>query len=203
MGIGSRIRGIRGGLSRQKFGSMIGAGKSSIQNYETKDKVPKGNILQNICTVFNVNTTWLLTGQSQPPIKDRKVDQVGIHQVVDDEGLWGRTRRHQVEGSEVDVTLFEPKDGAEMEAVGGLGQSVELLANILSSGNQVMIRAILSNLQAFSNAVDSQYRAEERILKLEEECEKFEKRVAALEEKHKPEHPEPHADTVLKQSAAT
>ncbi|MCD4717932.1 MAG: hypothetical protein K8R45_14480, partial [Desulfobacterales bacterium] len=64
----------------------------------------------------------------------------------------------------------------------GLGQAVELLANILSSGDQIIITAIMHNLHAFSNAVDYRDRAEERILKLEEECGEFEKRVADLED---------------------
>ena len=52
MGIGSRIEFIRGDLSRQDFGKRIGVGKTTVQNYEIKDNVPKGHVIKKIREEF-------------------------------------------------------------------------------------------------------------------------------------------------------
>lgn len=49
-----------------------------------------------------------------------------------------------------------------------LGQSVELLAKIYNSGNQVMVRAIAANLHAFSEAVDNKAVAQKAIDMMEQ-----------------------------------
>lgn len=59
----------------------------------------------------------------------------------------------------------------------------------------------MSNLRAFSDAVDSQRQAEERISKLEDECAAYEKRLSALEARHKDDphnhdHESPHKQAI-------
>ena len=66
----------------------------------------------------------------------------------------------------------------------GLAKGVQLLAKIYDSENQVLVRAIESNLLAFSQAADDQRLIKgqsERIKKLEEECETMRRRLEALE----------------------
>lgn len=62
-----------------------------------------------------------------------------------------------------------------------LGHAVNQLSRILSSGNHIIIRAILSNLEAFSFAVDYQAQAEARIEALEKKCDDLEKKATDLE----------------------
>lgn len=50
----------------------------------------------------------------------------------------------------------------------GLGESVELLAKIYNSGNQVLVRAIAANLHAFSEAVDNKALAMQTIGMMDE-----------------------------------
>lgn len=61
----------------------------------------------------------------------------------------------------------------------GLGESVELLAKIYNSGNQVLVRAIAANLHAFSEAVDNKALAMKTVGMMEE----MNKRMLSLEEK--------------------
>jgi transcriptional regulator with GAF, ATPase, and Fis domain len=65
----------------------------------------------------------------------------------------------------------------------GLDQAVEQLARILNSDNQLMISTVLSGLQFFYEALESQRKDKDRIEQLEEECEELKKRITALEEK--------------------
>jgi len=66
MSIGSRIKQIRGKVSREDFARKIGADKSTIQRYENEDNIPKGDILRRIHERFGVDLNWLLTGRGEP-----------------------------------------------------------------------------------------------------------------------------------------
>ncbi len=61
----------------------------------------------------------------------------------------------------------------------GLGESVELLAKIYTSGNPVLIRAIAANLHAFSEAIDNKILA----VNMKRRMGEMEQRMTAMEEK--------------------
>ena len=99
----------------------------------------------------------------------------------DEKGLYGRAKSLEMEGKHYDITEFEPENKVTPSAT--LTEAVKMLATILDSNDQIYVRAILSNLQAFSHAVESRHDDRDRIAALEAECEEFEKRIAEMEKK--------------------
>jgi FtsZ-binding cell division protein ZapB len=105
------------------------------------------------------------------------------------------------------------------EQTSALGQAVDMLATVLGSGDRVFVQALMSNLIAFSEAVNTRKNQDQRIENLEGECqnlrnenkdqrqqinkletesEEFRKKLAAFEEKYKLLAPQPE----IKDSAA-
>ena len=62
-----RIRDLRKALqmTQQEFAAKIGASRNSIASYETGARVPLDSVLTLISRTFNVNETWLRTGEGQ------------------------------------------------------------------------------------------------------------------------------------------
>lgn len=52
-------------LTQEEFGKRIGSARNTIANYETGNRVPSNAILLSICREFNVNETWLRTGNGE------------------------------------------------------------------------------------------------------------------------------------------
>ena len=50
-------------LTQQKFSSRIGTTANVLTNYETGRRNPSSSVINNICKTFNVNETWLRTGE--------------------------------------------------------------------------------------------------------------------------------------------
>lgn len=63
-----RIRRIRGDLNmnQTEFGSELGASRAMIASYEVGKVVPDKSIRLLICQKFNVNESWLETGDGVP-----------------------------------------------------------------------------------------------------------------------------------------
>lgn len=61
----NRIRTIRqdAGLTQQEFAKRIGVSRNTIATYETSVRVPIDAVIVSICREFNVNETWLRTGE--------------------------------------------------------------------------------------------------------------------------------------------
>ena len=66
MTLGERIKTIRGRLTQKEFGGKLGVSLAAIQNYESTDSIPKGDVLQRINGEFGVDINWLLTGEGDP-----------------------------------------------------------------------------------------------------------------------------------------
>ena len=95
MEIGERIKFIRGALSQKKFGDLIGADQSTVQVWEIRNNLPKGDFLQRIHEQFGVNINWLLTGEGETYVKKGSKHTPRIE---DREGLWGKTKMMEVNG---------------------------------------------------------------------------------------------------------
>lgn len=50
-------------ITQQEFADKIGIKRNSYANYETGRNVPIDAIIVSICREFNVNETWLRTGE--------------------------------------------------------------------------------------------------------------------------------------------
>ena len=62
-----RIKEIRTilNLSQREFGEKLGVSRDVISNIEYARVEPKKIFLQLLCTTYNVNETWLLTGTGE------------------------------------------------------------------------------------------------------------------------------------------
>lgn len=64
------------GLSRAKFGQAVGMSDSEIKNIETGLTQLKENKLPLICSAYNVNETWLRTGEGEPFLPKSREEQI-------------------------------------------------------------------------------------------------------------------------------
>lgn len=65
--ISKRIKGIRekANMSQQEFGKYLGVSRDVIGNIEYGRVAPKEPFLSLLCSVFNINMNWLLTGEGE------------------------------------------------------------------------------------------------------------------------------------------
>ena len=184
MTISERIKLIRGSLSQSDFGAQIGVSQSAVQNYES-GQIPKGDVLQRIHQNFKVSIDWLLTGEGNPSIEKERYGgfKTGGIKLQDGEGLWGKTRHREVEGSHLTITEFKPKEG---QAQGPLLAAITGLSEIFDSNDPILIPAIQANIRAFQLSARREHdntQQTQKIKNLEEKCDEFKKRLEDLERK--------------------
>ena len=63
MGLGQRIRQIRGKMSQSDFGKSLGISQYSVGVYESESRFPDSRILNKICNAFAISPEWLLIGE--------------------------------------------------------------------------------------------------------------------------------------------
>lgn len=73
-----RIKQIRidAGKTQAKFADSLGVSLSNIKSYELGLRNPSDAFIKLLCRTFNVNETWLLTGEGEmhsPETKQQKV----------------------------------------------------------------------------------------------------------------------------------
>lgn len=61
----NRVRVLRKALdlTQQEFADRIGMKRNTVANYETGRNEPSASVLSLICREFNINETWLKTGE--------------------------------------------------------------------------------------------------------------------------------------------
>ena len=194
-----RLREIKK-LSQAEVAPLIGVGYSSVQGHEGGRAFSK-TTLEKYARFYGCDDIWLLTGRGHPysgqepyvtddkpaPERPYKVEDAppsyidGAPRAArDKEGLWGDTKHIERGGARFSVTTHEPKKpGYEM----GNGPAIDSLLYILQSDNHSIVRAILSNLEAFSGAIRDQNQAKARIERLESQNEEMQRRMEILEMK--------------------
>jgi transcriptional regulator with XRE-family HTH domain len=66
MGVGERIKTIRGGVLQEEFAKKISISKSSVGRFEREERSPDIEDLNKILTAYpEINPAWLLTGEGQ------------------------------------------------------------------------------------------------------------------------------------------
>ena len=67
MSIGERLKRIRkkSGLNQTEFGARINLSQTTIGLYESDNRVITDRALSQICSAFNINETWLKTGEGE------------------------------------------------------------------------------------------------------------------------------------------
>lgn len=51
--------------SQEKFGEILGVSRDAIKTYELGKVIPNDTFIQLLCAKFNVNETWLRTGEGE------------------------------------------------------------------------------------------------------------------------------------------
>lgn len=63
-------------LTRAAFGEEIGVSDSVIKNIEYDKTEPKPLMIQQICKTYNVNETWLTTGEGEMFVERSRTDEI-------------------------------------------------------------------------------------------------------------------------------
>lgn len=82
--IGDRIKEIRKikKMNQIEFGEKIGVKQSSMASYENGSRQPVDAVIRSICREFNVNESWLRTGEGNPFVEKDRDQQ--IEEMVDE-----------------------------------------------------------------------------------------------------------------------
>lgn len=68
MGLGERIKSLRGETSVTEFSRRFGIHRNTLPRYESGIRIPDADFIVNVCTTFQVHTDWLLTGNGPKKI---------------------------------------------------------------------------------------------------------------------------------------
>lgn len=172
--------------SFDEFARRVGINKGTIHTW--KSHGPKPAILKRIKEEFGVNPDWILWGDGTPYYKMgySPSDPSVLKESAGDKDLFGRTEYVQAGGKNHSVTLFgEQRDGRDNDPDSNgrdpFMHDLEMLKSIHDSGNQMLIRAIHSNLVAFSSAALSEHRSHTTIAALRRDLDDLRKRIDPIE----------------------
>ena len=56
-------------ISQSNFAELLGTSRNAIASYELGKVIPSDTFIQLLCTKFNINETWLRTGEGDMHIK--------------------------------------------------------------------------------------------------------------------------------------
>lgn len=106
----TRIKEVRTKLNmtQQEFADRIGCSRSGLANYEVGRNEPINPVITAICREFNVNETWLRTGEGDmfPPVNRDKEIEAFIDSVLKSESDDFRRRM---------IAVLSKLDSAEWE----------------------------------------------------------------------------------------
>lgn len=66
-------------LTQTEFGQKVGVATSTITGYELGSRVPSDAIIRSICREFNVNETWLRTGEGAMLVDRTREEELGAY----------------------------------------------------------------------------------------------------------------------------
>lgn len=65
------------GLSQQDFAEALNLSKNFISLLETGNRIPSDRTISDICREFNINETWLRTGEGQMFVQLSRDEEIG------------------------------------------------------------------------------------------------------------------------------
>lgn len=73
-------------ITQVEFGKIIGVKGNTVTNYETGLRIPTDAVIKSICREFNVNETWLRTGEGEMFIAKTRNQQLAdfVNDVMED-----------------------------------------------------------------------------------------------------------------------
>lgn len=73
--IAERLRTLRGNISQQQFGNLIGMPQRKLSRIETGSAPLDIVSTQNICKILNISADWLLLGRGSAPVSIEDMSQ--------------------------------------------------------------------------------------------------------------------------------
>jgi transcriptional regulator with XRE-family HTH domain len=146
------------GLNRTAFAKSIGVSSAHISALEKEKGSPSEQFVKAVAARYDFSEKWLSNGEGE-------MHPCSVHQPQPDYDQHGG---------------WKPRSIEEMAGVPkglGMGKAVDLLATIYAAKDEMLIRAINANLEAFCGALDDKKRRLEREIELE----RLEARIAELE----------------------
>lgn len=70
-GYGARLKEIRGNLSQEEFGALLGASRKQIADYESERTEPDMQFLATLTAKFNIAMEWVITGKGAKTVQER------------------------------------------------------------------------------------------------------------------------------------
>lgn len=135
MTMGERIKKVRKtlDLTQQEFADKIGSKRNTVATYEMGRTVPSTAVISLVCKTFNVNETWLRTGEGEMLIQQSRDDELAafMDKLLADENT--NFRRRFVTA----LSRLKPEQWDALEAV-----ALELMKN---SAVQAFAPADISN----------------------------------------------------------
>ena len=80
VGIGGRIKAVRGGRTIPEFADSLLIHKSTLIRYEKEESYPDAKLILKLCEQENINPNWLLTGNG--PKSRWAVDLDSLHNIL-------------------------------------------------------------------------------------------------------------------------
>lgn len=167
MGLGERIKLVRGRVSQKDFSETCGVGISTLRRYESGVNPPDTDFLCAVTDNYDVNPLWMLTGEGDMYRRSSSKSD----------------RLHEPSEVIAKTPVREPYDTM------GLTEGIGLLVKIYTSEDRTYIRAINANLLAFADAVESKFEAaamKESVHRLQSEIsrtqDKFEEKFNELKQ---------------------
>lgn len=77
MGLGERLKFVRGKISQKDFGTKFGVVPNTVRKYENDEGSPNTDFILAVCKEFNINPLWLLTGEG-PTHKDQATEHEAV-----------------------------------------------------------------------------------------------------------------------------
>ena len=159
----ARLRLVRGKESREKFAKKLGLSPRALLNYENGTRVPKSDLLSQICARLGIDIAWLLTGVSSdgsiPEIKRGTSDMSEVFE--------GGDRNQHIEN----IALKEKKSSDMSEVMLSYEESRNLYQKMLDL--QERIATLLEDKAALQVALEranmDTERRDQRIRELERE----------------------------------
>lgn len=63
-------------LNQTEFGARLGIKQTTVAGYETGAKNPMDSVIVSICREYNVNETWLRTGEGKMFVEKSRFDTI-------------------------------------------------------------------------------------------------------------------------------
>ena len=144
------------GKTQTEMAEAVGKTKSGWQTYEKGSAIPGGNVFEELAKL-GFNISWFFSDDVPmllADIQDQPKNQAPAQPRANTQS-----------------TVTTPTENLS------IGESVDLLAKVYTSGNTVLIRSVTANLNACVEAVDNKDMAKKTINMMEE----MNKRILAME----------------------